>query len=510
MRTAFLSAAIFVFLAACNQQSPPAPAPEPEGPDPIAVTRWSERTELFMEYPPLVANKRVRFAVHFTDIRNFRPVSEGRVTVELQHEEQAAQTFRANGPSSPGIFGVDVEPPIPGEYRMAVILDSTGLADRHDLGTVTVAATQAAAPGAGEGAAEETISFLKEQQWTLDFAVELAVEREIRESLRVAGEVRPRSGGEVEVTAPITGRIASTSPIPVLGSSVAEGQTLAFLSPPTPAPADLPALEFAIAEATTELEQARRDRLRVERLLAAGAIPAKRLDEAQDAETVAAARLKAAQQRLAQYEDTRRADASPTQSLFTLRSPLSGIIAGVSTLPGSNATQGDRLFRIVAVNRVYVVASVPEAEAFRVSQLSGAEIELPGAERPILARRTVSVSPWIDAVTRTLSVIYEVDNSDRKLAIGQAVSVRLFLSQAARAVAVPEEAVVDDAGRPVVFVQVAGESFSRRPVQLGARAAGYVQVLEGVRRGERVVTRGAYLIRLAALSPQIPAHGHVH
>ena len=76
--------------------------------------------------------------------------------------------------------------------------------------------------------------------------------------------------------------------------------------------------------------------------------------------------------------------------------------------------------------------------------------------------------------------------------------------------AVPEDAVIDDGGRPVVFVQAAGESFARRPVRLGARAAGYVQVLEGVRPAERVVTRGAYLIRLAALSPQIPAHGHVH
>jgi RND family efflux transporter MFP subunit len=394
---------------------------------------------------------------------------------------------------------------------LGVTLHSAKLQDTHELGVVTVAATQGEAPAAGAAPTEETIPFLKEQQWTLDFATEPAAEREIRESLRVAGEVRPRSGGEVEVTAPITGRLASTSPIPVIGSSVAEGQTLAFLIPPTPAPADLPALEFAIAEANIEREHARRDRQRVERLLSVGAIPAKRLDEAQVEETVAEARLKAAQQRLAQYEDTRQANgALPSQSLFTLRSPISGIIANVSAIPGSNATQGDRLLRIVAVDRVYVVASVPEAEAYRVPQLAGAEIELPGVERAVPVQRVVSVSRLIDPDSRTLSVSYEVDNSDRKLAIGQALSVRLFLSQASKAVAVPEDAVIDDGGRPVVFVQVAGESFARRPVRLGARASDYVQVLEGVRPGERVVTRGAYLIRLAALSPQIPAHGHVH
>jgi multidrug efflux pump subunit AcrA (membrane-fusion protein) len=79
-----------------------------------------------------------------------------------------------------------------------------------------------------------------------------------------------------------------------------------------------------------------------------------------------------------------------------------------------------------------------------------------------------------------------------------------------KATAVPESAVVDDAGRPVVFVQVAGELFERRPVRLGSQDGGYLQVIDGIKPLERVVTHGAYLIRLAALSPQIPAHGHVH
>ena len=75
---------------------------------------------------------------------------------------------------------------------------------------------------------------------------------------------------------------------------------------------------------------------------------------------------------------------------------------------------------------------------------------------------------------------------------------------------VPASAVVDDGGRPIVFVQREGETFERRPVTLGARAGDVVQVVEGVKAGERVVTRGAYLVRLASLSTQVPAHGHVH
>jgi cobalt-zinc-cadmium efflux system membrane fusion protein len=75
---------------------------------------------------------------------------------------------------------------------------------------------------------------------------------------------------------------------------------------------------------------------------------------------------------------------------------------------------------------------------------------------------------------------------------------------------VPSAAVVDDAGRPIVFVQREGESFERRAVTVGIRSGGLVQVTEGLKPGERVVTKGAYLVRLAALSTTVPAHGHVH
>jgi multidrug efflux pump subunit AcrA (membrane-fusion protein) len=106
--------------------------------------------------------------------------------------------------------------------------------------------------------------------------------------------------------------------------------------------------------------------------------------------------------------------------------------------------------------------------------------------------------------------VLEVLNDDGALRIGQSLSAHLGKGGAEERVSVPISAIVDDGGRPVVFVQRDGESFERRPVQTGAAAGNYVQVVEGLRAGERIVSRGAYLIRLAALSTQIPAHGHVH
>ena len=497
-----------VLLAGCKRDQPASSARAPGAPETVSVSHWTNKTELFMEYQPLVAGKKRRFSVHFTSLSTFKPLAKGNVTIRLARDGSAPQVFTAAAPSRPGIFGIDVQPQQPGQYQMTVSLTSPGLDDAHQLGVVPVYAAEKEIPAASEKPQEERIAFLKEQQWSLDFGTALTTEREMRESLRVSGEVRPRSGGEVQVTAPISGRISTASRIPVIGTAVSRGEELASLVPFTPAPGDRPALAYAIAEASTSLELARRDRERAERLLNAGAIPAKRLEEARAAEATAAARLISSQERLAQYESSRQADGPGP--LFLLRAPIAGVVAEVKGSPGANVAQGDQLFRIVAVDNVYVVANVPEADVHRLGQLAGAEIEVTGMSVTLPAGRLVSRSSFIDPQSRTLSVIYDLPNPGRRLAVGESVFLRLFLSGKTRAVTVPESAIVDDAGRSVVFVQLEGEAFSRRPVRLGIRESGAVQVTEGLKPGERVVTRGAYLIRLAALSTQIPAHGHVH
>src|SRR3954447_18141455 len=78
--------------------------------EPVSITSWTDKTELFMEYPPLVAGQSSRFAVHFTAMGpSFKAVRAGSVNVVLEREGKE-QTFTATGPSRPGIFGVDVKP----------------------------------------------------------------------------------------------------------------------------------------------------------------------------------------------------------------------------------------------------------------------------------------------------------------------------------------------------------------------------------------------------------------
>ena len=480
--------------------------------EPLSVTTWTEKSELFAEYPPLVVGQTSRFAIHLTRLADFTAVSSGQVEVRLEGGGAPPETFRVAAPSRPGIFGVDVTPAWAGTRELVIALRSAALSDEHRIADVAVYSAQqaarqatAAAPGEAEG-----ISFLKEQQWTLDFGTALAEERAIRTSIRVPAQIAARPGGAAHVAAPIDGRLIQVAPVSP-GSAVAQGQELARLLPPPSVPGELPQLEQAREEAVAAVELAVRDRERAERLVAAGASPQKRLDEARAAEAQALARRRAAEAQIAQYHAARTGTGSGTVGgLFILRSPISGAVASREATTGANVSAGTTLFVVADVAQVHVVGRIPEAQAAQATRTSAAEIEVAGREPVPIPSRATMVGKVLDADTRTLPILFAFDNRVLRLPLGQTVFLRLLMEETAPEVVVPVSSVVDDAGRTIVFIQTGGESFERRPVTLGARQGDVVQVLEGVKSGERVVSKGAHLIRLASLSTQVPAHGHVH
>lgn len=123
--------------------------------------------------------------------------------------------FATPGPSRPGAFRVEDAAPAAGRFRLAVALESSGLADRHDLGLVIVypdeAATRAAT--AGESADEAVaIAYLKEQQWTNAFETAPVREADVRPSMLAPATVRALPGGDAIVTAPAAGRSSRSRP----------------------------------------------------------------------------------------------------------------------------------------------------------------------------------------------------------------------------------------------------------------------------------------------------------
>ena len=151
---------ITMLAAGCNRSE--APEAAPEEPEPLSVTRWTDKTELFAEYPPLAVGSISRFAIHLTRLDTFKALTDGNVEVRLEGGSAQPEVFRVDAPSRPGIFGVDVKPAHAGKRQLVIVLRASGLNDEHRVGDVDVhpnaEAARAAAP-AGEDAAG--ISFLK-------------------------------------------------------------------------------------------------------------------------------------------------------------------------------------------------------------------------------------------------------------------------------------------------------------------------------------------------------------
>jgi membrane fusion protein, heavy metal efflux system len=500
--------------AGCRQQ---AAAPEHEEEEiRLAVTNWTQQSELFMEYPLLVAGESGLYAVHLTHLKDFTPFTAGRPTVEFTPETGGNPTRLAGGdPSRPGAFRIEGAPPAAGRYRWALTVEAPGLSDRHDLGTTTVFATHdeavAAAPSLQPPEEAAAISYLKEQQWTNEFATARAEERELRAGLRVPAAIAPVTGGEAMVSAPSAGRFAADSLLSV-GAAVRAGATLGRIQPRLAAAEDRAVLEATIAEARAAADAAQVEERRVEQLLADRAVPARRVEDAKRARSVAEARLRAAEARLAQRDETLLSGGGAASgNAFTLRAPISGRVVEVFATLGAAYDEGAPLFRIVKTDEVELRAYVPAAETGRVRNVSEIAFEVPGRNEPLLLKPDhMHDAGILDPDTKSLAVQFEVDNRGGELLVGQSGTAVLYASDRVKGLAVPKAAVLMEAGRPYLFVQDSGESFSRRMVEITTRDGEWIGVKSGVKAGERVVVRGAYEVQLAAASKGLPAEGHVH
>lgn len=469
-----------------------------------------DQTELFVEYPALILGADAPFAVHLTQEAENRPVAEGAVTVTLAGGGAPPETFRAEPSEVRGIYRPVARPAHAGKRGMTLELLAGGASRVFDLGEVTVFQNPREALAAG-GESQDPgghIAYLKEQQWKAEFAVAPVELRRLQRSIPALGSLRPRRGGEGKVIAPLAGFVQAEGGSTVeVGASVRKGQVLARLLP-KPEGVDPAALVQDEEGARARFDFARTERERVEALFTKGAVSERRLQEAIREESQARAGLESAERRVSFYG----AGAQGAASGIPLRAPISGTLVSVEADSGTFAEQGQVLFRVVDLDRLWLEVRVPEAEAVAANQASGAWFEAPGLKAPVelSPEARVGSGGTVDPVSRTVPVLFAVENEGHILPEGLSVRANLLTGDAVEMLSVPVSAVVDESGQAVVFVQVGGESFERRPVRLGIRSRGFFQVLDGVFLGERIVIRGAYAVKLAASSAQLPAHGHAH
>ena len=194
-----------------------------------------------------------------------------------------------------------------------------------------------------------------------------------------------------------------------------------------------------------------------------------------------------------------------------LRAPIAGRHAEIFAALGASYDEGAPLFRIVRTDRVELQAHVPASEAPLTGEVTEIALEIPGRPDPLFVEPTHTHDAGVlDPVTKALPVQFDISNRTGQLLIGQTMTAILYSGARQRLPAVPRAAVLMEAGRPYVFVQTGGESFSRRYIEVATRDGDLVGVRAGVKPGDRVVTRGAYDVQLASGASGLPAEGHVH
>jgi cobalt-zinc-cadmium efflux system membrane fusion protein len=190
-------------------------------------------------------------------------------------------------------------------------------------------------------------------------------------------------------------------------------------------------------------------------------------------------------------------------NVTSVKAPQSGTILEFRIAPGEVAPADQELMTIANLERVWVIASVYERELGRVKTGQVAEISFASFPDRKFSGSITQVAQRLDPETRTAKVRVEVENRAGLLKLEMFGNVRLPTQDPRVVPAIPETALQQVDGKNTVFVQTKAQEFQRREVTLGHKADGWVEVTQGLKPGERVVTQGSFYLKSTLLKESL-------
>jgi RND family efflux transporter MFP subunit len=464
----------------------------------VSYTKWTDQVELFVEFKPLVVGEVSRFAAHFTQLSNYKPIIDGNLTVSLVVGDKGIKQM-VESPASPGIFNPALQPTVSGTAQLIFELVTPGFSDRVVLNNIQVFAnvSEATAAIAKMSSEDEGISFLKEQAWKVDFAIEPVKQKTIHEVIHTSGEIQPIKGEEKIIAAKSSGIVFFKSQKLQEGQEVRAGEVLFSINSQGLLQSNLEE-KYQVAKA--RLERAKADFERAEGLVSSQTIGQKEYEQRKMAYSIAQS----------EFQTLTNSYNAGGQSVI---GPMSGIIKNVMVRDGQFVTEGTPLVEITNSRRLLLQADVSQKYLQQLSQLKSANFKTPYQETvqslDDYNGRLLTYGKVLKPGSGFIPVLFEIDNLGQ-LIPGSFVELFLLTAPIENALVIPKSALMQDYNLHYVYVEVAGETFEKRPVKLGVDDGFQVQILSGLGQGDWVVTEGAYQIKMASMSSTIPAHGHEH
>ena len=196
--------------------------------------------------------------------------------------------------------------------------------------------------------------------------------------------------------------------------------------------------------------------------------------------------------------------------LLPVRSPIGGIITEKHAIVGELSDPSKSLYTVADLSSVWVMVDINEKDLAKVRKGQAAIVSVGAFPDMKLKGRITYIADLVDQATRTVKARVEVANPGRKLKPEMFATVELALAADAPPVlAIPEDALQDLDGKKVVFVADNETEFEVRQVQIGRVAGGLIEIVSGLKEGERYALKGSFILKSEAKKGEMKdEHGH--
>ncbi len=455
---------------------------------------FSDSTEWFIEYSPMIAGETSAWLIHLTHLRDGKAVQTTSVRLRLEFSGGEAIDISA-GRRQAGIYAADVPVRSSGDARVLLSFSTQESSDTVRTSAVHVFDSEHDAHADEQHAGEEGIAFTREQAWKMDFRTDPVRMLPFSEIIKTTGHLLSHPDLEVEVPATASGVLSFRGKPMLPGQPVSKGEVLAVI---TGAALSGDNLEARIADAAAQFEKARADYERAQTLLDGNVISKKSFEESK--------------LRFEQSENALRVLRTGVGAAGKiLRAPSSGYVKAVHVPNGAYVREGEHFISIARNDRMLLKAEVYQNDFALLPTIHGAVFRAAdNTSRDIrsLNGRLSARGQAVDASAYSVPVYFELNGAG--LIPGEFVDVYLKAGAEQKRLVIPASSLTEDLGRYYVYVQRGGERFEKREVAIGTGDGVYVPVTAGLTEGERIVTRGMYALRLAASAGQVQAHAHQH
>lgn len=314
-------------------------------------------------------------------------------------------------------------------------------------------------------------------------------------ALVLSGKVAYGDDRYSKISSPLQGRILEVRAR--LGDYVKPGEVLLVIDSP-----EITAVYSDYVKEASELEYATRAYELAEDLYETKALPQKDLKQAENDLIKARAEFRRAKERLSSLRVPAAELEKPLAqqritSRFELKSPLAGTVVDRAVTPGQSVG-GDPdqvLFTVADLSKLQVIADVYERDLslVKVSQVARVNVEAyPGEDFPAVV---AAIGDTVDPSSRTIKVRAWVNNEDHKLKPEMFARLNIDVADAHVFLTIPREAVIEVDGKHYVYLVSDDTGYQRHEVKVANVTGDQVRVLEGLSQGQRIVVKGAVLIK---------------